>query len=144
MAWGLSKKTLRDRLVGYLSRRDHSRRELERKLKPHAASPEEIQETIQWADDLQLLKPEAELSETFARWQHSRLKSHRQLQLHLRDKGLSAPPVDEELELKKALDLVRKWGKAEPDKIYRRLAYRGFAPGVIRTAVRLIAKKDST
>jgi regulatory protein len=38
--------TLKARAVGYLSRREHSRRELQRKLAPHAESPEQLERLL--------------------------------------------------------------------------------------------------
>ncbi|MGB3288901.1 MAG: recombination regulator RecX [Burkholderiaceae bacterium] len=42
--------SLKARAIGYLSRREHSRRELQRKLAPHAESSEQLEQLL---DDLQ-------------------------------------------------------------------------------------------
>ena len=130
-----TRKTLKERLVDYLARRDHSRRELKQKLSRHAETPEEVDAVITWADEHGYLKAPEQLTETFTRSLHRKLKGHRQIEVWLAAKGLPAPEKDSELELKKAQELATKWNIEDKAKLARRLSYRGFDSETIRKVI---------
>ena len=96
------KKTLKDRLLGYLARRDHSPRELRQKLSKHADKPEEVTALLEWAHEHDLIKSDEELTATFSRYLNRRLKAHNQIKAALSAKGLPPPARDPEVEIQKA------------------------------------------
>ena len=134
--------SLRARAVGYLSRREHARQELARKLAPHSESPEQLQ------DLLDALEREGWLST--ARYAQSVV--HRRagregtarITQTLRQQGVDAAQIDalrtdlRATEYQRALTVWQKrFGEPPPDraayaKQARFLAGRGFDHEVIR------------
>lgn len=118
-------------MLGFLSRRDHSPKELRRKLLPHTENPAEIEILLKWATELGYLKEPQTLSDQTARRLNEQMKSHRQIQARLMTQGTPSTAKDQELELKKALVLAKRWKIEDYQKLARRLAYRGFDTQVI-------------
>ena len=142
MSPGLS---LKGRALRLLSGREHSRQELERKLKPHEEEPGQLARIL---DELQakgFISQERVIESVIhrraARFGAARIKQE------LAGKGLDAQAVSEAVaslkgsELERAREVwQRKFGQpptdaAERAKHMRFLASRGFATEVIRRAV---------
>jgi len=134
--------SLKMRAVGYLSRREHAREELARKLAPHAEDPDEV------ATVLDALEKEGWLStERFAQSLVHRRASRQgaaRIVQELRQHGVDDNQVAElrdqlrATEYDRALEVWKKRFGAKPDdraayaKQARFLASRGFAHDVIR------------
>lgn len=128
-----------------LARREHSRAELERKLAPHADSPEELRRLL---DDLeaQTLQSDSRYVESLARRRAERFGAAR-IREELRQRGVDVALVDtafselRRTELQRALDLWRRrFGAAAANRDERLrqmrfLAQRGFDAEVIRRVV---------
>lgn len=134
--------SLKMRAVGYLSRREHARDELARKLAPHAEDPDEVERV------LDALEKEGWLStERFAQSLVHRRASRQgvaRIVQELRQHGVDDAQVSElreqlrATEYERALEVwqkrfgVKPEGRAAYAKQARFLASRGFAHDVIR------------
>ena len=140
--FGLS---LKGRALRYLAAREHSRAELERKLKPHEESPGQLAQVL---DDLQAKDfiSEARVVESVINRRAARFGASR-IKYELLNKGLSAEAVAEAViqlkssELERACEVWRKkFGEPAPDaagraKQMRFLAARGFGGDIIHRVV---------
>ena len=140
--FGLS---LKGRALRYLAAREHSRAELERKLKPHEESPGQLAQVL---DDLQAKDfiSEARVVESVINRRAARFGASR-IKYELLNKGLSAEAVAEAViqlkssELERAREVWRKkFGEPAPDaagraKQMRFLAARGFGGDIIHRVV---------
>lgn len=136
--------TLRERALGLLARREHSRVELARKLAPHG----EAEEIVVLLDALERenLLSDQRYAEGLAMVRAGRHGSLR-LKADLRDKGVPAAVIDETVREARVDDLdsarrvwAKKFGRVPGDaseraKQIRFLAGRGFPPDVIRRVV---------
>ena len=145
--------SLKARAVSLLSRREHSRQELFRKLAPHAESPEALEQVL---DDL--ARENWQSDERFAHGlvnrQAGRQGASRILST-LRQHGLDADTLSElgdslrNTELDRAREVwQKKFGKAPEDarehaRQIRFLASRGFSPELLRTILREAKESDS-
>lgn len=134
--------SLKGRALRLLSNREHSRRELERKLAPHEETPGELQKAL---DELQVkgFISDERAAESVVHRRASRLGMGR-LKQELQAKGLDAALVSETMERLKGTELARarevwrrRFGElprdaAERAKQSRFLAARGFGGEVIR------------
>jgi regulatory protein len=135
-------KSLRARALEALSRREHSRMELMRKLAPHTDSPDELNTLL---DDLQARGwlSDARYAEQMVNARQSRYGS-RKIAFELREKGVDEDLInatlasvrDTELERARAV-WARKFGQIptsaqEQAKQIRFLQSRGFTWEVIR------------
>lgn len=129
---------VKEKIVYYLSRRDHSEKELSQKLKLKKYSPQEISEGLQWAKDKGYLGSPEKTSETLARGLHRKKKGILYIQQYLKMKGLPPVEIDLDLELEKALFLAVKYFKNPPytfeekQDIYKSLIRRGFLDKTIQ------------
>jgi len=144
--FGLS---LKGRALRYLAAREHSRSELERKLKPHEETPGQLAQVL---DDLQAKDfiSEARVVESVINRRAGRFGASR-IKYELQNKGLGAEAVAEAVERLKGSELERAreiWRKkfegpaldaAGKAKQMRFLAARGFGGDVIR---RVVAQAD--
>jgi regulatory protein len=133
------------RALGYLARREHSRSELARKLAPHAAGVEQLNQLL---DDLEAKKllSEARFVEVLARSRGERFGAARVKQ-ELRAHGVQADLVRstvndlQKSELERARSVwQRRFGVVAPyaagrAKQMRFLAARGFSAEVVRRVV---------
>ena len=131
-------KSAFDRLVGYLSSRDHSVRELSTKLKRHHENTEII-EALERADELGLLKNPSQIAQQVAASLLRRGKGPQWIQAQLKKKGLPVVSIDPDEETAKARAVVERKFAFDPPltieqktKIYRYLCNRGFRPQVAR------------
>ena len=140
--FGLS---LKGRALRYLAGREHSRAELERKLKAHEETPGQLAQVL---DDLQAKDfiSEARVVESVINRRASRFGASR-IKYELLNKGLGAEAVAEAVNRLKGSELERaqviwrkKFDGPAPDaaaraKQMRFLAARGFGGDVIRRVV---------
>ena len=140
--FGLS---LKGRALRYLAAREHSRVELERKLRPHEETPGQLSQVL---DELQAKDfiSEARVVESVINRRAARFGAAR-IQYELLNKGLGAEAVAEAVNSLKSTELERAreiWRKkfdgpaADPAgraKQMRFLAARGFGGEVIRRVV---------
>jgi regulatory protein len=133
-------KSLKARAVDLLSRREYSRRELQRKLAPHAESAEELQALLDelgqrgWQSD-------ERFAEQFAQVKGRKYGSRR-LAAEMREKGIAPDAIQSALSGQDDVELARqlwqkKFGRApqsaeERAKQMRFLAYRGVSMDAIR------------
>ena len=129
---------LKVRALRFLARREHSRSELERKLAPHAESPEVLQGVLDWLESTKRLS-----NQRFAE-QRAHVLSRKYGAAHirhdLRARGVDAAlvdalPIEGEMERAKAI-LARKYREPastrdEKAKRARFLQSRGFSYEVI-------------
>lgn len=137
--------SLKGRALRYLAAREHSRAELERKLAPHAESPQQLAEVL---DDLQAKDfiSEARVVESVINRRAGRFGAAR-IRHELQGKGLAPEAVADAVSSLKASEVERarevwrkKFGAPAPDaaargKQMRFLAARGFGSEAIRRVV---------
>ena len=137
--------SLKGRALRYLSQREHSRLELERKLREHEQTPGELSRIL---DELQArgFISQERVAESVVNRRASRLGTAR-IRQELIAKGLDAQTVADTVqslrgtEAQRAREVWKKrFGEPAPDaagraKQMRFLAARGFAPEVIRRVV---------
>ena len=137
--------SLKGRALRYLAAREHSRAELERKLKPHEETPGQLAQVL---DDLQAKDfiSEARVVESVINRRAARFGAAR-IKYELLNKGLGAEAVAEAVsklkcsELERAREVWRKkFDGPAPDpaaraKQMRFLAARGFGGDVIHRVV---------
>lgn len=140
--FGLS---LKGRALRYLAGREHSRAELERKLKPHEETPGQLAQVL---DELQAKDfiSEARVVESVINRRSGRFGASR-IKYELLNKGLGAEAVADAVDRLKSSELERareiwrkKFGGPAADaagraKQMRFLASRGFGGDVIRRVV---------
>ena len=120
-------KTCWVKAMDYLSRRDHSEKELIEKLLKFYPM-EEIEKTLREVKDRGWLLPSEELSQKVAESLGRKFKGHLYINNYLRQKGLPPVPIDPEQEYEKALQLIESKLK-DPNDIQRLsslLKNRGF------------------
>ena len=144
--------SLRGRALRYLAAREHSRAELERKLRPHAPEPEELGQLLDEFQRRDLLN-ESRMVESLLHRRAGRLGAAR-LRQELNQKGIDRDSVHEAIERLKSTELGRasqvrekKFGSVPPDaraqgRQMRFLASRGFSAEVVRQAVRGAKDED--
>jgi regulatory protein len=139
-------RSLRDRALGFLARREHSRAELRRKLAPHAESPEALDSLL---DDLVQRKflSESRFAEARAHVMSRKFGAAR-IEHDLRTKGISdteaasAAREARATEFERALEIWRrKFGMPASDlkgrgRQARFLLARGFGTDVINRILR--------
>jgi SOS response regulatory protein OraA/RecX len=132
-------KTALNKLVLFLSIRDHTELELRQKLAKDFSSLE-IQEAIEFAKEHELMKTPEQLSTQLYHELSRKNKGYLYIIKYLRAKGLPHHSIDREQELEKARKLVLTKLQIEgmPShedkiKIYRLLTNRGFDDQTIRT-----------
>ena len=137
--------SLKGRALRYLATREHSRMELERKLKPHAES---IEQLVRVLDELTAKDfiSEARVVESIVNRRAAKFGAAR-VKHELMSKGLGAELIAEAMsrlwatEVERAREIWRrKFGSAAPDagarvKQMRFLAARGFSGDTIRKVV---------
>ncbi len=137
-----SKPSLQTLAVGYLAKREYSRRELEKKLAGHAQTPEALSEALDALEQRGLLSAERVVEQVL----HGRRHKYglQRIRHELKEKGIAEHLIDTamidlkgtELEAARAV-WRRKFGVIpenlkERGKQMRFLAGRGFSAGIIR------------
>jgi regulatory protein len=141
-----------------IAKRDHSEKELKQKLsrvkkwdnekarfsKERLYTDEEIKTVIEWARDNRWIQEGTYLSERWAESLNRKKKGIKYINAYLSQKGLPAIKKDEEIEVDKAVYLLkRKIGSKELDpamkaKLTRFLMSRGFDSETIRKAFKQV------
>jgi regulatory protein len=153
---------VRDKIMEYLSARDHSERELIRKLKRREYQMDEIRIAIEQVTQAGWLKPPHELSEQIARSLSRKKKGISYINNYLRERGLPPVKPDFDNELRKALEIARQIQKnnvtldessqdrssrdqlkKRRDKLARKLASRGFSMDVIHKTLKSLNDENS-
>jgi regulatory protein len=139
------KPSLKGRALRLLSQREHSRKELEQKLKPHEETPGELAEALDFLVAKDFIN-EKRVVESVVNRRSSKLGAARVRQ-ELMAKGLPADDIAEAVEAMRGTELERAlvvWRKkfgappvdaSERAKQVRFLVSRGFAPDVVRRVV---------
>ena len=139
------KPSLKGRALRLLSQREHSRKELEQKLKPHEETPGELAEALDFLAAKDFIN-EKRVVESVVNRRASKLGAARVRQ-ELVAKGLPPDDIAEAVEAMRSTELDRAllvWRKrfgtppldaAERAKQVRFLVSRGFAPEVVRRVV---------
>ena len=142
---GESRAELRQRALRLLTRREHARLELRRKLAPHAQSPEQLDDVLDELEQSGWLS-EARFVESMVHQRSGRFGSAR-IRRELQQRGVSAQHSSEAVAALKGSELERaravwqqKFGQAPADlreaaRQMRFLLGRGFAAEVIRRVV---------
>jgi regulatory protein len=140
-----TKPSLKGRALRLLSQREHSRKELEQKLKPHEETPGELAEALDFLVAKDFIN-EKRVVESVVNRRASKLGAARVRQ-ELVAKGLPADDIAEAVESMRSTELDRAlqvWRKrfgtppsdaSERAKQVRFLVSRGFAPEVVRRVV---------
>jgi regulatory protein len=140
-----TKPSLKGRALRLLSQREHSRKELEQKLKPHEETPGELAEALDFLAAKDFIN-EKRVVESVVNRRASKLGAARVRQ-ELVAKGLPADDIAEAVEAMRSTELDRAlqvWRKrfgtppsdaSERAKQVRFLVSRGFAPEVVRRVV---------
>jgi regulatory protein len=144
--------SLKTRALGYLARREHSRFELERKLKPHAQTSEELSSLLDALEQRGFLSA-ARMVEQVIHMRKNRFGSQR-IAHELREKGIAenliaeALPNIRETEQESAREVWRKKFGAMPadaKELARQMRFlrgRGFAAEVIHQVLRHPDKEE--
>ena len=127
-------KTAQNKLMDYLSRRDHSEKELRTKLRTHEFSEAEIDGAIATAKESGWMSPPEELAERVYLRLNEKGKGALYIQRYLAEKGLPDVHIDEDIELEKGRKLIEPLIERGEDreKQQRYLTNRGYAPKTIR------------
>ncbi len=135
-------------MMDMIARRDHSEKELRTKLKEKFSDEsdglEAIEAAIQYAKDHKWLGDPTDLAGRLAEMLHRRNKGINYINNYLREKGL--PPVhsNRDLELEKALQLVKNkyadnkeqnFDRSEKARVGRFLIARGFDSEIVRKVI---------
>ena len=143
------KPSLKGRALRLLSQREHSRKELEQKLKPHEETPGELAEALDFLAAKDFIN-EKRVVESVVNRRSTKLGAARVRQ-ELMAKGLPADDIADAVQAMRGTEFERAlvvWRKkfgtppsdaSERGKQVRFLVSRGFAPDVVR---RIVAGAD--
>ena len=134
------------KVMNLLARRDHSEKEIRKKLQTRFSEEDDAQdiidEAIDFAKDHRWLGDPTDLAYRMADMLHRRNKGIHYINNYLREKGLPSVDVDSQLELEKALAIIKnkydenhKFSREEKAKLGRHLLSRGFDSETIRKVI---------
>lgn len=134
------------KVMDLLARRDHSEKELRKKLRERFPDDEDtlnaIENAIQFAKDNNWLGDPQDLAQRMADMLHRKNKGIQYINNYLRDKGLPQVAPDREAELEKALEIVKgkydleeKLTREDKAKVGRFLMSRGFDSETVRKVI---------
>ena len=130
-----------DKMAQYLSRRSHSKKELEQKLSRFFSSSV-IKEALDQAQQKKWLEEPREISLKVANKLHSKKKSWAYIKKYLRQKDLPLPEYDPEKEKEKIKQILikKKAGLSssfeDRQKLKRFLAYRAFDSSLVEESLK--------
>lgn len=132
------KKSALEKIVDYLSVRDHSEKEIRNKLTLKEFDSEEIEKGLDLAQRQGFMLEPKKLSENVSEQLNRKHKGILYINQYLQSKGLPCVLADWELEFEKAKDLTFKHFSKNPpytiqekQDIYRYLTNRGYADQTI-------------
>jgi regulatory protein len=128
----------KDKVTEMFGSRDHTLKEIEKKLKKRL-EPEIMRELLQWVSEQKWFPTEEAMQEQFVRSLGRRKKGQNYINQKLKAAGLKAVKISSDIELEKALELLKvKWDdtdfkglgfkelQKQKAKVIRFLAGRGF------------------
>lgn len=140
-----------EKTIDYLSRRDHSSKELRDKLNKKKFDKDLIEKCIEWVAERGYMRPPQELSQTLSQQLSQRGKGRLYILQYLKERGLPPPEsLDQEMELQNALELAQRelkqkhcndpssatrLDRATREKIGRKLMSRGFPLDIVRKVI---------
>jgi regulatory protein len=137
-----------EKAIDYLSRRDHSSKELRDKLNKKKFDKELIEKTLEWVTERGYLRPPHELSKSLSELLSKKGKGRLYILQYLKKRGLPPPEnLDFESELNNALELALRILKQKNiqreaqldrlarEKIGRKLMSRGFPLDIVRKVI---------
>ncbi len=138
-----TKVAAKRKTMDLIARRDHSEKELRKKLHLKFGHEEDglsaIEEAITFAKDNNWLGDPLKLAYRLGEMLHRRNKGIYFINNYLKEKGLPAIEIDRALELEKALAIVKnrydenfKFSREEKARVGRALTSRGFDPETVR------------
>ncbi len=138
-----TKQAAQRKIMDLMAKRDHSEKELRRKLHKQFSGSEDLGEilddAIDFAKDNNLIGNQDELAERMADMLHRRHKGIHYINNYLHEKGLPSVPTDRDLELEKAMHVVKnkysedyEFSREEKARVGRFLASRGFDSETVR------------
>ena len=136
------KKSALEKIVDYLSVRDHSEKEIRNKLTLKEFDTEEIDEGVELAQEQGLMLEPKKLAENVSDQLNRKHKGILYINQYLESKGLPCVHPNWELEVEKAKELTLKRIKKNPpytieekQDIYRYLTNRGYADQTINKVI---------
>lgn len=140
-----NKLRARRRMMDHIARRDHSERELRKKLRGKF-DPEDIDAALEYGKEKGWVpstdESQKKLSGKMADYLHRKLKGIHHINQYLNEKGLPGQKADPELELEKAKELLKiKYpdlqtaDSAQRTKAGRLLVSRGFEMDLVRRLI---------
>ena len=140
------RQTIKRKMMDLIARREHSETELRQKLSAKFSAEgsfdDLIEEVLETAKAQKWIGESSEQAQRVVDQLHSRGKGIEYINAYLQEKGLPTVAADNDLELKKALDLVKNKYSAEHEfsleqkaKMARFLASRGFDSDTVRKVI---------
>ncbi len=136
------KKSALEKIVDYLSVRDHSEKEIRNKLTSKQFEAEDIDEGIEIAQEQGLIMEPTKLAENVSEQLNRKHKGILYINQYLESKGLPCIHPNWNLEVEKAKELTLKrlnknppYTIEEKQDIYRYLTNRGYADQTINTVI---------
>lgn len=138
-----TKMAAQRKAMDIIAKRDHSEKELRQKLRRKFSGEEGldslVDDTIEFAKEYNLIGEPDELAGRMADMLHRRNKGIHYINNYLREKGLPTVGTDRDLELEKALHLVKNkypedspLSREEKARLGRFLVARGFDSETVR------------
>ncbi|MDG0817046.1 regulatory protein RecX [Bdellovibrio svalbardensis] len=138
-----TKQAAKRKVMDLIARRDHSEKELRKKLREKFSDEEDgmeaVEEAIAYAKDNNWLGDPVNLAHRLADMLHRRNKGIYYINNYLKEKGLPAVETDRALELEKALAIVKNkydedydFTREDKARVGRLLASRGFDSETVR------------
>lgn len=137
-----------EKTIDYLSRRDHSAKELRNKLTMKLFDKDLIEQVLIWVEERGYLRPPIELSKSLTEQLLRKGKGRHYIHQYLIKRGLPLPTenVESDLELQKALEIAKAAAKQKRrkgesldrparEKIGRKLISRGFPSDIVRRVI---------
>ena len=141
-----TKQAAKRKVMDLLARRDHSEKELRKKLREKFSDEDDgldaVEEAIAYAKDNNWLGDPSALAYRMADMLHRRNKGIHYINQYLKEKGLPSVETDRDLELEKALAIVKNkydedydFTREDKARVGRLLASRGFDSETVRKVI---------
>lgn len=141
-----TRQAAKRKVMDLVAMRDHSEKELRKKLREKFSDEDSLEEiideAIDYAKDNNWIGDPTDLAYRMADMLHRRRKGIHYINNYLREKGLPAVESDRDLELEKALAIVKnkyeedfEYSREEKARVARMLASRGFDSETVRKVI---------